>query len=315
MRDLTVEVNGLTKIYGKQLALDNVSFKLQKGEIVGFLGPNGAGKSTTLKILTTFLLPDHGQASVYGYDIIKEPGQVRRSIGYLPEQNPLYFDMYVEEYLRFIGGLHGMSGNLLAHATSRVVEQCGLIPERNKKVGQMSKGYKQRVGLAQSLLHDPPLLILDEPTTGLDPNQIIEIRELIKSMSKEKTVLFSTHIMQEVQAICDRSLVINKGKLVADASLDELLKVKKSTISLRITFSSETNPNVFEPLMQQGLIEKISLLDKGTKFQLICATEKDPRQHLMSMIAEQGLILRSMEEVTETKSMEDVFRELTKEEK
>ena len=219
---MSIQVTNLTKAYGAQHAIDGISFDLKPGEIVGFLGPNGAGKSTTMKILTGYLKPSDGKARVADYDVIEQSMLARRSIGYLPEHNPLYLDMYVREFLLFSGKLYGLSGDSLKLRVNEMIVMCGLEVEKHKKIGQLSKGYRQRVGLAQSFLHDPSVLILDEPTTGLDPNQIQEIRELIRTAGKNKTVLFSTHIMQEVEALCDRVIIINKGKVVSDSSLETL---------------------------------------------------------------------------------------------
>ncbi|WP_149241653.1 ATP-binding cassette domain-containing protein [Dyadobacter sp. 32] len=219
---MSIEVQNLTKIYGAQRAVDGISFSLKPGEIVGFLGPNGAGKSTTMKILTGYLHPSSGTAKVADYDLSSQSMAARRCVGYLPEHNPLYTDMYVKEFLLFSGKLYGMSGKTLTSRVEEMIALCGLEVERKKKIGQLSKGYRQRVGLAQSFLHDPAVLILDEPTTGLDPNQILEIRELIKTAGHNKTVLFSTHIMQEVEALCDRVIIINRGKVVSDTSLQIL---------------------------------------------------------------------------------------------
>ncbi|GGC05634.1 ATP-binding cassette domain-containing protein [Dyadobacter sediminis] len=219
---MSIEVTNLTKVYGSQRAVDGISFSLKKGEIVGFLGPNGAGKSTTMKILTGYLRATEGIAKVSDFDVSKEPMPARRSIGYLPEHNPLYLDMYVTEFLLFSGKLYGMKGTSLQSRVEEVIVLCGLETEKRKKIGQLSKGYRQRVGLAQSFLHNPSVLILDEPTTGLDPNQIQEIRDVIRTAGKDKTVLFSTHIMQEVEALCDRVIIISKGKVVNDSSLQEL---------------------------------------------------------------------------------------------
>jgi ABC-2 type transport system ATP-binding protein len=219
---MSIQVTNLSKIYGTQRAIDGISFNLKPGEIVGFLGPNGAGKSTTMKILTGYLKPTSGTALVSDFDVITQPMPARRAIGYLPEHNPLYLDMYVKEFLLFSGKLYGMGGDILKTRVDEMVLMCGLEAEKHKKIGQLSKGYRQRVGLAQSFLHNPEVLILDEPTTGLDPNQILEIRELIRTAGRNKTVLFSTHIMQEVEALCDRVIIINKGKVVSDSSLDTL---------------------------------------------------------------------------------------------
>ncbi|REA59877.1 ABC transporter ATP-binding protein [Dyadobacter luteus] len=234
---MSIQVTNLSKIYGAQRAIDNISFDLKPGEIVGFLGPNGAGKSTTMKILTGYLQPTSGNASVSGFDVLTQPMPARRAIGYLPEHNPLYLDMYVKEFLQFSGKLYGISGATLKTRISEVISMCGLEVEQHKKIGQLSKGYRQRVGLAQSFLHDPEVLILDEPTTGLDPNQILEIRELIRTAGSNKTVLFSTHIMQEVEALCDRVIIINKGKVVSDSSLDTL---RQSGESLEAIFRKLT---------------------------------------------------------------------------
>ncbi|KQS32887.1 ATP-binding cassette domain-containing protein [Dyadobacter sp. Leaf189] len=234
---MSIQVTNLSKVYGSQRAVDGISFSLKKGEIVGFLGPNGAGKSTTMKILTGYLKPSDGIAKVSDYDVVSQPMPARRSIGYLPEHNPLYLDMYVTELLLFSGKLYGMHGAALNARVEEVVAMCGLEAEKRKKIGQLSKGYRQRVGLAQSFLHDPQVLILDEPTTGLDPNQLQEIREVIRTAGQDKTVLFSTHIMQEVEALCDRVIIINKGKVVNDSSLEAL---RQSGSSLEETFRNLT---------------------------------------------------------------------------
>lgn len=234
---MSIQVTNLSKVYGSQRAVDGISFSLKKGEIVGFLGPNGAGKSTTMKILTGYLKPSEGIAKVSDYDVVSQPMPARRSIGYLPEHNPLYLDMYVTELLLFSGKLYGMHGAALNARVEEVVAMCGLEAEKRKKIGQLSKGYRQRVGLAQSFLHDPQVLILDEPTTGLDPNQLQEIREVIRTAGKDKTVLFSTHIMQEVEALCDRVIIINKGKVVNDSTLEAL---RQTGNSLEETFRNLT---------------------------------------------------------------------------
>ncbi len=221
---MSIEVINLTKNYGSQLAIDNISFALKPGEIVGFLGPNGAGKSTTMKIITGYLKSTSGQVTVATNNIQENPLLAKQTIGYLPEHNPLYLDMYVKEFLDFSGKLYGITSIKRSQRVKEMIEKCGLSVEQGKKIGQLSKGYRQRVGLAQALLHDPQVLILDEPTTGLDPNQILEIRELIKQVSANKTILLSTHIMQEVEALCNRVIIINKGKIVNDSSLLELQK-------------------------------------------------------------------------------------------
>lgn len=232
---MSIEISGLTKIYGVQKAVNNISFSVTKGEIVGFLGPNGAGKSTTMKIITGYLQADDGEATVCGVSVKEHPLESKKKIGYLPESNALYYDMYVKEYLYFIAGVHKLSQT--KKAVEQSVEITGLTVEQNKKIGQLSKGYKQRVGLAAALIHQPEVLILDEPTSGLDPNQIVEIRNVIKEQGKEKTVLFSSHILQEVEAICDRIIIINKGTIVANEHLQKL----KEKGSLEQVFRSLTN--------------------------------------------------------------------------
>lgn len=224
---MSIEVRNVVKIYGEQRALDDVSFSIQAGEIVGLLGPNGAGKSTLMKIITCFIPPDSGDIKVNGLDIFEESLEVRKKVGYLPEHNPLYLDMYVKEFLEFVAGIHHLGGST-KNRIREMIELTGLEVEQNKKLGALSKGYRQRVGLAQALIHDPEVLILDEPTSGLDPNQIQEIRHLIRDIGKEKTVMLSTHIMQEVEAICDRAIIIHKGKIVADDSLSILASKKGS---------------------------------------------------------------------------------------
>lgn len=221
---MSIQIQSLTKQYGIQKALDGISFEVRPGEIVGFLGPNGAGKSTTMKIATGYLPATSGTVLVAGFDVAKEPMAARANVGYLPEHNPLYVDMYVKEFLEFVGGLFGMKGNPLKTRIADMIEACGLELEQSKKIGQLSKGYRQRVGLAQALIHNPAVLILDEPTTGLDPNQLADIRALIKTVGQQKTVLFSTHIMQEVEAICHRAVIIHRGKIVANETIENLKK-------------------------------------------------------------------------------------------
>lgn len=219
---MSIAVTNLTKEYGSQKAIDSISFNVEKGEIVGFLGPNGAGKSTTMKILTGYIRASSGVATVNHFDVAAQSMQAKSSIGYLPEHNPLYTDMYVVEFLQFVARLYDLKGKACTSRIEEMIHLCGLGKERHKKIAQLSKGYRQRVGLAQAFIHQPPVLILDEPTTGLDPNQLVEIRELIRTLGKDKTVLFSTHIMQEVEALCDRVIIINRGKIVADSLLATL---------------------------------------------------------------------------------------------
>jgi ABC-2 type transport system ATP-binding protein len=223
-----LKVQNLTKVYGSQKAVNDISFEAKAGEIVGFLGPNGAGKSTTMKIATCYLTATSGNVEVCGYDVQQNTMEVRQNIGYLPEHNPLYLDMYLKEFLEFIGGIYGLKGQYLQKRISEVIELFGLTQEHKKKIGQLSKGYRQRVGLAQALIHDPKVLILDEPTTGLDPNQLAVIRQVIRNIGKEKTVIFSTHILQEVEAICDRVVIINHGIIVKDCPISEMKQMGKT---------------------------------------------------------------------------------------
>ncbi len=305
MSAATLQVSGLTKIYGAQHAIDDVSFELHKGQVVGFLGPNGAGKSTTFKILTTYIAPTYGTAEVSGYSVTTHPAEVKKRLGYLPEQNPLYYDMYVEEYLSFIGHLHGMKVKSVRSRVAEVIGLCGITIEKNKKIGALSKGYKQRVGLAQSLVHDPEILILDEPTTGLDPNQLLEIRGLIKALAADKTVLFSSHIMQEVQAICDRAIIINKGKIVADAPTAELNKGGTDRKVLYVMFEEPVEKSWFEG------IEGTEVSVDGKLLQVHYLPGQNPRKAVMKIITERDLPLRSLEEKQQNMSLEEVFRNLT----
>lgn len=301
---MSIVVDELTKIFGSQKAVDKVSFELHENEIVGFLGPNGAGKSTTMKIATTYSKPDSGTVIINGLDVLEKPLEVRKNIGYLPEHNPLYLDMYVHEYLRFSGRFYGMSKKELQSRTAEVIDMCQLGIEQNKQIGQLSKGYRQRVGLAQALLHNPSVLILDEPTTGLDPNQIVEVRELIKTVSKGKTVLFSTHIMQEVQAVCDRAIVINKGEIVADGSIDELQSLNANQV-IEVEFSTKVSDallNTFEGLVS---IRNLS----SNRYLIEVSTKEDVRPAFMKFVTDNQLNLIGITQVQ--RSMEDVFATLT----
>lgn len=305
---MSIKVNQLTKIFGEQKALDAISFEANQGEILGFLGPNGAGKSTTMKIATTYLPPTAGQVEVCGLNVEEQPNKVRAIIGYLPEHNPLYLEMYVREYLAFIGAVHGIKGKKLKSRIEEVINLCGLQKEHNKKIEALSKGYRQRVGLAQALIHDPKVLILDEPTTGLDPNQIIEIRNLIKSISKDKTVIFSTHIMQEVQALCDRVVVINNGKLVANDSIENLKLGDKSKVIINVEFSAEVDAAALESIEGVKGVEQKS----ATSYVLNCISDHDIRPLIFKFATDKGVSLvgLSQEEVT----MENIFQDLTKSE-
>ena len=302
---MSIEVSGLTKIYGRQKAVDNLSFRVEKDEIVGFLGPNGAGKSTTLKIATGYISPTAGRVSVSGLDVTTHPLAVKRRLGYLPEHNPLYLDMYVHEYLHFSGRFYGLRGKALKAATTRVVDMCQLTPEQNKKIGQLSKGYRQRVGLAQALLHEPEVLILDEPTTGLDPNQIVEVRQLIKDISKGRTVLFSTHIMQEVQAICDRVIIINHGRLVADDTLGNLLAGQARQV-LELEFEQAVDTNILQAFDGVLAVEEIA----ACHYRIELDYSHDARPAMMRLVSQNKLPLIGIKQKETT--MEEVFNMLTK---
>jgi ABC-2 type transport system ATP-binding protein len=300
---MSIKVSSLTKIYGTQLAVDHISFELKKGEIVGFLGPNGAGKSTTMKMITGYLPPTDGTASVSGFDIQQQSMEVRKRVGYLPEANPLYYDMYVREYLQFTAGIHH-----LARPKDRIEEMIGLTglnKEAHKKIGALSKGYKQRVGLAQAMLHNPEVLILDEPTSGLDPNQIVEIRDLITTCGKEKTVLLSTHIMQEVQAMCSRVIIISNGKIVADDAIGHLQQHNTQQNVLIVAFEAEIDE---QRLRQLRFVQKVHHMG-NKRWQLFTDNPDELRKEVMKWALDNDINISSMQ--AETQSLEDVFRSLT----
>jgi ABC-2 type transport system ATP-binding protein len=302
---MSVLVKDLVKIYGTQRAVDGISFTATKGQITGFLGPNGAGKSTTMKVATCFIPPSAGSIEVCGYDVVTSPIEVRQQIGYLPEHNPLYLDMYVQEYLKFTGGLYGMKGTALQKRIVDMIDLCGLGVEQYKKIGALSKGYRQRVGLAQALIHDPQVLILDEPTTGLDPNQILEIRKVIKSIAKDKTVIFSTHIMQEVQALCDQVIIINKGKIVADKTIAEIRNLNTTVKIIRIEFTEQVDINQFKTFEFVSDARHI----QANVYELVVTTDADTRPLIFKACAEKGWTLIEMK--VEEQSLESVFKELT----
>lgn len=296
---MSIEVHQLTKLYDQQKALNAVSFKINKGEIVGFLGPNGAGKSTMMKILTTYLAPSEGVAKINDLNVHLHPMAVQKLVGYLPEHNPLYLEMYVKEYLTFNAEVYKVKKQRI----QEVIELTGLIPEAHKKIGQLSKGYRQRVGLATALLHDPEVLILDEPTTGLDPNQLVEIRNLIKSQGKDKTVFLSTHIMQEVEAICDRVIIINKGEIVADKKLTELKAGQEQIVEVEFDYRVET-----VLLNRLPHIKKV----KNTHdfiYELAFATKTDMRPAVFDFAHDNGLKILQLNQ--KNKNLESLFRELT----
>ncbi|MBT1685846.1 gliding motility-associated ABC transporter ATP-binding subunit GldA [Dawidia soli] len=301
---MSLQIKNLTKQYGQQKAVDGISFAVGEGEIVGFLGPNGAGKSTTMKIATCFLPPTTGHVRVAGHDVVEAPLQVKKITGYLPEHNPLYLDMFVHEYLHFVGKLYGMRGNTLRHAVGAMIERCGLTREQNKKIETLSKGYRQRVGLAQALIHNPRVLILDEPTSGLDPNQLVEIRKLIKDVSRDKTVLFSTHIMQEVEALCDRVIVINKGVIVADDRLENLLRRSGGQRVVIAEFAGGVTAEQLRTL--PGVTDVRSL--EGGRFALTSA-DADVRPEIFRFAADHSLSLIGLQQ--EENSLETIFHALT----
>ena len=298
---MSIEVINISKSYGSQKALDNISFSVKKGEIVGFLGPNGAGKSTLMKILTTYINADEGEAIVNGHDVITNQKKVQQSVGYLPEHNPLYLDLYVREYLAFNADVYKVAKSRI----DEVITLTGLTPESHKKIGQLSKGYRQRVGLATALLHNPDVLILDEPTTGLDPNQLVEIRELIKNIGKDKTVFLSTHIMQEVEAICDRVIIINHGKIVADKNLQVLISANDEQVIVV----------EFDYKIEEQAVARIPHLKsyKNTHdfvWELTFVSDKDMRPSVFDFAHDNGL--KTLQLNQKNKNLESIFREMTK---
>ena len=300
---MSIEVKNLLKVYGEQKAVNDISFKVGKGEIVGFLGPNGAGKSTTMKIITGYLEKTSGEAFVCGMNVADQPLETKKKIGYLPELNALYYDMYVREYLAFVAELHKIKDQ--KSKIESVIELTGLTVESKKKIGQLSKGYKQRVGLAAALIHDPEVLILDEPTSGLDPNQIIEIREVIKKQGKDKTVLFSSHILQEVEAICDRVIIINKGELVADDKLSNLRQHSSSSNTVKVSFKESIDKSWLEQLPAAKSINKID----ANNWQLATDNPEQLRKQIFELSLLHNLNIVSLQ--SDSQSLEDVFRSLT----
>lgn len=301
---MSVKVQQLTKVYGEQKAVNKVSFEAKEGEVMGFLGPNGAGKSTTMKIISCFIPQTEGTVSVCDYDVQTHPMEVRQQIGYLPEHNPLYLDMYVREYLQFVGRLHHLGSNTKSRI-DEMVELTGLEREQKKKIGQLSKGYRQRVGLAQAMLHNPKVLILDEPTTGLDPNQLLEIRKVIKMLGKEKTVILSSHIMQEVQAICDRVVIINKGEIVADDKTANLQQQSTHQIIITVEFAESPPLSLLQKIPHTQQIEAIG----ANKWQISTQNNQDIRADIFHFAVQNNLTLLGMQKASNT--LEDVFRELT----
>ena len=302
---MSIQVQNITKQYGEQLALNNVTLSIDKG-IVGLLGPNGAGKSTLMKIITCFIPPTSGTVSVNGFDVMDKPMEVKRIVGYLPEHNPLYLDMYVREYLNFVAGIHHLNGKAAKERIERMIEETGLSLEAHKKIGALSKGYRQRVGLAQAMMHDPQVLILDEPTSGLDPNQLIEIRNLISDLGKEKTVLLSTHIMQEVEAICQRAIIINKGVVVADDKIENLKQDNTANNVIVVEFESQVSESLLRNIPQVANVRRV----KDNHWILEPQGDTDIRANLMRWSVDNGLIIKTLQK--EDISIEEAFQKLTK---
>ncbi len=307
---MNITVENVTRRYGTQKAVDNISFHVRTGEVLGFLGPNGAGKTTTMKIITGLLAPNSGDVTVGNYSVLKNPEQVKRLIGYLPENNPLYPDMGVIDYLEYSARLQGIAREKIKPRLAEMIRICGLGEEKHKQIGELSKGYRQRVGLAQAMIHDPKVLILDEPTSGLDPNQIVEIRKLIKELGREKTVILSTHILPEVEATCDRILIINKGKIVADGTPDSLRRQATGRELLRVKIEDADRDIVF---MQLRALDTVAMVDPlpGTTnyFEVQSHENLSSRRNIFNLCKEEGYVLTEMTPV-ETK-LEDLFRELT----
>jgi len=300
---MAISVKNITKIYGEQKALDNVSFEVKTGEVIGFLGPNGAGKSTMMKILTCYLPASAGKADVNGHDVNEAAQEVKRSVGYLPESNPLYFDMYVREYLEYAAGVYG-AGNARKRA-SEMIDITGLGPERHKKIGALSKGYKQRVGLAQAMIHNPSVLILDEPTSGLDPNQLVDIRNLITELGRQKTVMLSTHIMQEAEAMCNRILIINKGKLVADKSTEEITRSAGNSQLIVVEFDKPVQVQELKKIKGVQQVQHSG----ANRYEISASDKDDVRSLLFAWAVEKGHTILTI--AKSDVKLEDVFRNLT----
>lgn len=300
---MSIEIKNVTKEYGLQKALNDISFTVNKGEILGFLGPNGAGKSTLMKIITCYIPPTSGTVIVDGYDVLEDSLEIRKKVGYLPEHNPLYLDMYVKEYLNFIAGLHKLSKK--KEKVANVIDLVGLELEQNKKIGELSKGYKQRVGLAQALIHDPNVLILDEPTSGLDPNQLADIREVIKKIGKEKTVMFSSHIMQEVEAICDRIVIINRGNLLVDKDASQIMNANSNRQIVKVEFDKPVSKTELKQIVG---VNKVKQLNEN-EWEIISTQPEDLRAEISKFAGSKGLLVLSLQK--ETQKLENVFKELT----
>jgi len=307
---MDITVKNLSKSYGTQKAVNDISFSVKTGEILGFLGPNGAGKTTTMKILTTFLSASEGVVKIGNYDVSSQSEQIKPHIGYLPENNPLYLDMPVIEYLQFMAETQGVAKANIPDRIRTIVSQCGLNKEKHKKIGELSKGYRQRVGLAQALIHDPEILILDEPTTGLDPNQIVEIRNLIKEIGREKTVILSTHILPEVEATCDRILIINDGNIVADGTAESLSKKAQQSFVFQVQILSGSPDTLAEELRKLEEVSLVEIIDTSEgRYEITAKTDMAFREYLFKTCVAKDWILTELKPIEE--SLEDIFRELT----
>lgn len=307
---MDIKIENLTKKYGYQKAVDNISFNVKTGEIVGFLGPNGAGKTTTMKIITNYLNCEGGDVTIGGKSIKTNAEEIKKHIGYLPESNPLYNDMPVIDYLEFCAALQGIEDKYIPIRVREMVRVCGLNSEKHKKIGELSKGYRQRVGIAQAMIHDPEILILDEPTTGLDPNQIVEIRKLIRELGKEKTVILSTHILSEVEATCDRILIINKGVIVADGTAESLRKKAKGNEVLSITIEDGDPDVIYKTLKAISTIDAVDFSDRSkNRFEIQSSIGSSSKREIFNVCVKNGWVLTEMT-ASETK-LEDIFRELT----
>ncbi len=302
---ISVEIKEITKYYGQQKALNNINLSINKGEVVGLLGPNGAGKSTLMKIITSFVPPSGGTVKIDGFDVQENSLEIRKRIGYLPEHNPLYHDMYVKEYLNFVLKTYPNKKNT-SDIVKDIIRLTGLEPEKKKKIGALSKGYRQRVGLAQALIHDPEILILDEPTSGLDPNQLIEIRKIITDLGKEKTIILSTHIMQEVEALCNRVIIIDKGNIVADDTPDNLSRQERKSTSYKVEFKEKVSSRLLQSITG---ITRVNNLDKN-EWLLISNSDKDLRESIFKFAVKNNLNVLSLS--LEEQKMEDVFQRLTR---
>ena len=308
---MSIVVENLTKLYGEQKAVDNISFEVKPGEVVGFLGPNGAGKSTTMRMITCYMAPTSGKIFLEGFEVDKNPLEIKKKIGYLPENNPLYLDMAIIDYLRFCAEIQGMTGGRVSERIHKMVDLCGLNPERHKNIGELSKGYRQRVGLAQAMIHDPDVLVLDEPTSGLDPNQIVEIRRLIKELGREKTVILSSHILSEVEATCDRILIINKGKIVADGSSDTLRQQAQGQELVKVQIEAPKGSEVCKKLLALSSVEKVNdLKDGADQYMVQSKPELSSRREIFDLCVKNKWYLMEMTGI-ETR-LEDVFREVTR---